>query len=550
MAQTWQLGVDPIRPGTYYRREREGVTVAGAINGILAVLFQSNWGTLNKVVDVYQTDLNNLADIFGTSDGVETIRQGLLGGATTIRAVRVGGDDGTCASVTLKTVPIEYETTVQKSQTFTVTEENRTFTAPDDFDYDNFTARSGNVDIEPYITLGEGTITISNEGAEALTGDTFIIYWNVPATATDTFDAVKISARHQGARDFTVTIRDNLITDRRQLLIYDGEQVFTSVSFDSGDDEAQALVDALKSDKSFVAEKLHEGILADVAQIQMTGGQNPTVTAASYSKGADILERYAWNCIVADSDDSAVSGIVTAFVKQGWHTGQLGIAVIGGKSTDDLEARMSYAAATNDEKIVYVLSGFYDTDGNLIDGHLSAARVAGMIAACETNASITHDVISGALQLAEDLSTSEMTRAEAKGCLVLSLNADDQIQVDNAITTFITEDSERDAGFKKIRRVKCRFELMSRINRTCDILVGHVNNDSNGRLTVVAAMQKVLNEMISEHKLFDGSYAEEDVRYTPEADKAYFLLRVADIDAAEKVMLSYRFSFSNPFEEV
>ena len=550
MAQTWQLGVDPVRPGTYYRREREGVTVAGAINGILAVIFQSNWGTLNKVVDVAQTDLNNLDDIFGTSDGVETIRQGLLGGATTVRAVRVGGDDGACAQVTLKTVPIESETTIQKSQTFTVTENDRTFTVPSDFDWDNFTARSGDVDIEPFIELGEGTITITNDGVQRLTGDTFIIYWNVPSTVTQTFDAVKIVARFQGERDFTVSVRDNLITDRRQLLIYDGAQVFTSVSFDSGGDEAQALVDALKSDKSFVAEKLHEGNLADVTQIPLTGGQNPTVTTASYSKGTNILERYSRNCIVADSDDSAINGLLAAYVKQGWNTGQLGMAVIGGKSTDDLEARMSYAAATNDEKVVYVLSGFVDTDGNLIDGHLAAARIAGMIAACETNASITHSVISGALQLAEDLSNGQMIRAETKGCLVLSLNADDQVQVDAAINTLVTEDSERDAGWKKIRRTKCRFELISRINRTCDALVGFVNNDANGRLTVVAAMQKVLNEMIAERKLFDGSYAEEDARHQPEADKAYFRVHVGDIDSLEKVMLSFSFSFANPFSEV
>ena len=550
MAQTWQLGVEPVRPGTYYRREREGVSVAGATNGVLAVLFRSNWGQLNKVVEASQVDLNNLSDIFGTGAGVEAIRQGLLGGATTIRAVRVGGDDGACASATLKTIPIERDVVTPETLTCTVEGDNRSFEVPENFDYDNFTAKSGNVDIEPFIELGEGLITLTNDGAQRLTDDTFIIYWNSHSTVEDTFDAVKVTARFEGQRDFSVTIRNNLITDKRQILIYDGTEVFTAASFEPGGDEAQSLVDALKSDKFFVAEKLHEGELADVTQVTLTGGQNPTATTESYVKGTDILERYSWNCICADSDDSAVNGILSAYVKQGWNTGQLGIAVVGGRKTQDLESRMSWAAACNDEKIVYVLSGFVDTDGCLRDGWQSAARVAGMIASCETNASLTHSVISGALELAEDLSIGEMTRAEQRGCLVLSLNSENQVQVDSAINTLVTEDSERDKGWSKIRRTKCRFELMDRINRTCDRLVGFVNNDVNGRLTVVSAMQKVLNEMVAEGKLFNGSYAEEDPRYQPEADKAYFLLRVADIDAVEKVMLSYRFSFSNPFEEV
>lgn len=550
MAQIWQLGVEPVRPGTYYRREREGVTVAGATNGVLAVLYRSNWGQLNKVVEASQVDLNNLSDIFGTGAGVEAIRQGLLGGATTIRAVRVGGDDGACATVTLKTIPMDIDRVTLKSQTFTVTENNRTFAVPEDFDWDNFTARSGDVDLEPFISLGEGVITLSEAGVEALTGDTFNLYWNVHSMVTEAVDAVKITARFEGERDFTVTIRDNLITDKRQIVIYDGNRIFTAASFDSGDNEAQNLVDALKTDKFFFATKINDGELADVTQIQMTGGQNPTVTTENYSRGTDILERYAWNCIVADTDDSAVNGILSAFVKQGWNTGQLGIAVIGGNITQELEARTTWAKATNDEKIVYVLSGFIDTENNLRDGWQAAARIAGMIAACETNASITHSVISGALQLAEDLSIGEMTRAEQKGCLVLSLNADNQVQVDAAINTLITPGSDMDDGWKKIRRVKCRFELLDRIHKTCDKLVGFVNNDVAGRATVAAAMQKVVNEMIGEAKLFNGSYVEEDPRYTPEADKAYFLLHVADIDSLEKVMLSYRFSYGNPFSEV
>ena len=126
---------------------------------------------------------------------------------------------------------------------------------------------------------------------------------------------------------------------------------------------------------------------------------------------------------------------------------------------------------------------------------------------------------------------------------MFSLNDDDQIWIDNAITTFTTLDNEHDQGWEKVRRTKCRFELMTRVNRTCEKLVGRLNNDENGRATIITAMNSIINEMIGEGKLFSGSYAHEDPRYTPEGDRAWFVLDIDDIDSMEKLYLTYRFSY-------
>ena len=471
MAGTFLIGESKTRPGVYYRRERAGYSVEGATNGILACIFQSNWGVLNKEFDVDQTMLNDLEDYYG--EGATIIREGLLGGATTVRCVRVGGEGGTCSSVILKT------------------------------------ASSGET---------QGT------------------------------NAVEISAKYEGNRSFTASVRTNLITDKRQLIIYDGTEIFTSVEFDSGTDEAANLVAAMANNRHFTARKIAAGVLADVTQAPLTGGTNPTVTTASYDKGTNVLERYRWNCIVADSDDAAVSGILNSFVKQSYETGHLGFACIAGKSSQDLETRMSYAASCNDEKIVYVLNGWTANDGKVYDGWRAAARIGGMIAGCETNVSLTHDVISNALELIEPLTNGEIIRAEQKGCLVLSLNDSDQVWIDNAITTLVTEGSEMDAGWKKIRRTKCRFELMDRINRTHDRLVGNINNDYNGRATVVAAAQRIINEMIGEGKLVSGSYVEEDPAHPAEGDCAWFKLHILDYDSMEKIYLTYVFRYNQTFD--
>ncbi|MBR1646981.1 MAG: hypothetical protein IJ685_09425 [Selenomonadaceae bacterium] len=304
MAGTFLSGQSPIRPGTYYRREKVGVTTSGATNGVLGVIFQSNWGVLNTEVDISYTQISELEELFG--DGATAIREGLLGGATTVRAVRVGSDDGEVAKLILK-AEVEKETVTRKELSCTITDDNRTFDVPTDFDYENFTATSNSVDVANDIELGEGKITLSETGVSKLTSNTFIVGWNVPTTETEVVDGVELSAAYVGDRSLAVSIRTDLITDKRQLVIYSGTELFTAISFEAGDDEAQSLVDALATNKMFNARKLNSGTLTDVTQVPLTGGKNPTVTTSNYERGTNILERFRWNCIVADSDDSAVN---------------------------------------------------------------------------------------------------------------------------------------------------------------------------------------------------------------------------------------------------
>ena len=547
MAQTWLQGTQPVTPGVYYRREKIGTTLSGATNGILAVLFQSNWGELNKVVDVDISMQNNLEDYYG--DGAVALREGLVGGATTIRAVRVGGDGGTASKVTLKGAGVE-NVVEEQTLTFTVTGGQSKAVELDNAPLDGeITLTSGGNSVTAF-ELDELELTVAADAFNDETEHEIKATWNAVVGTRDVeVDAVEVNARYVGDRSFTASIRTNLITNKRQLLIYTGTEVFTSVSFDESDDEAQGLVDALATNRYFMGRKIVAAKLNDVVQAELTGGTNPTVTTASYTKGTELLERYRWNCIVADTDDAAVSGILGAFVKQSYETGHLGFACIAGKSTETLETRMAFAAACNDEKVVYLLNGWVGIDGTVYDGWRAGIRIGGMIAGCDTNTSLTHDVVANAYELIEPLTNGEMTRAEEKGCLVLSLNNEDQVWIDNAINTLVTPDDNQDDGWKKIRRTKTRFEVIERVNNTCDRLIGKINNDRTGRGTILAAAQGILNEMVGEGKLFDGSNVEEDIRYAPDGDRAYFVLNIGDIDSIEKIYLTYRFSYANPFSE-
>ena len=496
MARLWHLGVQEVRPGTYFRTSSGDVTTVGAVNGILAVVCQSNWGPLNEVIDISPEDLNNLDNVIGTGTGKTAVRQGLLGGATMVKAIRVGsGGEKSWRTIRAKS-------TTQTTRT----------TDPD----------TGQVT----------TTTRTVAGAKS----------------------VRIYAKYVGARQFYCTLRKNPLNNgTKQLLIYDENfRVIDNVSFTGGGNESKKMVNAINNKSTYFTAKLlsNNKKIDYFTQEKFGVGTNPKVNVASYTAGTEALERYYWNVIVADSHSDNVNAVLTAFVKQSYELGHLGMAVLGGLKSKSFARRLTYAASINDWRVVYVLNGWLSNTGKTFQGYKAAARIGGMIAACETNASLTHIVVQDAVALLENLTNGQMIQAEQKGCFVLSLNDDDQVWVDNSINTLITLGNDQDEGWKKVRRTKCRFELMTRVNRTCDKLVGRLNNDANGRATIVTAMNSVIREMIGERKLFEGSYAAEDTRYKPVGDRAYFMLVISDIDSLEHIYLDYNFSYANRFEEL
>ena len=118
------------------------------------------------------------------------------------------------------------------------------------------------------------------------------------------------------------------------------------------------------------------------------------------------------------------------------------------------------------------------------------------------------------------------------------------IWIDNAINTLITPADNQDAGWKKIRRVKTRFELLRRANNAADELIGKVDNLPNGRKTVINHIQDVCMAMVEEEKLVSGDVTENSSSVS-DGDEAYFDIDVVDMDSIEHMYLTFRFQFSS-----
>lgn len=360
-------------------------------------------------------------------------------------------------------------------------------------------------------------------------------------------DALSVTAKYPGDKDFMITVREKLSNSAlKECIFYAGTVEFEKVEFPSGEGEAGALAAALASSKNFKVE-LNEGkkraALADVSQGAFTKGSNPQVTAGDYSNAFAQIEPFEFNTVCLDTEDTEIHVLLQSFLKRIFDAGSLAQAVVAEKHTVDLETRMGHAAAFNDEKMNYVLNAWVNEQGAEIDGYQTAARIAGMIGAAPANISLTHTVVSGFTELLEKLTNTQMVSAEKSGCIVLSCNQSGQVWIDNAINTLVTPADNQDEGWKKIRRVKTRFELIRRIHIAADHLIGKIDNDRSGRAAFTSQIQDVCHSMVVEGKLVACSVTESST-HEADGDSAWFDIDVVDKDSMEHVYLTFLFQFS------
>lgn len=378
-----------------------------------------------------------------------------------------------------------------------------------------------------------------------------------PATValhdTEGTEAVVISVNYPGDKDFSVSVREKLSdSTRKECLIYSGTREFEKLEFAAGEGEAERLVSALNAMEHFHGE-LKEGkekaLLAAVSQEPFAGGSNPQVTAEDYSNGFAQTEAWEFNTICVDTEDQEIHLLLAAFVNRMFEEGLPVQVVVAENHTVPLETRQNHAAAFNNEKMNYVLNAHMmelgkDGQEREIDGYRTAARIAGMIGATPSGQSLTHTVVEGFTEILEKLTNSQMIHAESKkGCIVFSHNREKKVWIDNAVNTLITPADNQDDGWKKIRRVATRFELLRRLNAAVEELVGKTDNDSNGRSTIVSRMNDIGTAMVEESKL-TAFKASESSTYPADVDSAWFDISVTDKDSMERIYLTYQFQFS------
>lgn len=368
--------------------------------------------------------------------------------------------------------------------------------------------------------------------------------------ATPGVDAITLTAKHAGTRPLAASIKDNLgdPTNKRDLIVYTGTKELIKVTFAKGSGEPEAVVAAINANPaSPVTAALvasGSGKLEALNQKAFTtAGASPTVTTNDYSAALVALEADSWNVVCVDSNETAVHAILKSFISRVTDAGLMGMAIAAEPITVALADRQAHAAAFNSENFIFPVNGYYAADGTLYDGFNAAAVIGAMIAATPSNQSLTHAPIPGAFQVAGPLTNTQIEHTLQNGGLVITASGSGIVWIEQGINTLVTLSADQDAGWKKIRRTKTRYELIQRILDSTEGIVGTVNNDSNGRQTFIAMANGVGQQMIAEGKLLSCDVSE-DPANPATGDAAWFIIEVVDLDSIEKVYITYRFRFA------
>jgi len=358
---------------------------------------------------------------------------------------------------------------------------------------------------------------------------------------------IKLELKYVGSRKFNITIRPTLADEtKKELLLLENTTVVEKFTFDAGENEAENLLNAAAESSYFTLSKITDTTeaIAAIDQAEITVGTDPTVNVESYSVAFTLLEAYRWNVLAIDTDDTAVQSLAQMFVNRIFEDGKLTMLVVGEGKNIPFETRLNHAQSFNDKQVIYVGNGFTDTSGAVYEGCLAAARISGLIAGTPSNESITRLSVKGAASLTEAFTNSQYERAIKAGMLTFSLSPSNSVWVESGINTLVAPASNEDAGWKKIKRTKIRFELHQRANDTVEPLIGRINNNDDGRMAVVQVLGEVCNSMVAEGKLMSGAYCEVDPNNAPQGDSAWFVIYADDIDSLEKLYLTFKFRFA------
>ena len=219
------------------------------------------------------------------------------------------------------------------------------------------------------------------------------------------------------------------------------------------------------------------------------------------------------------------------------------MGVVGEPTSVGFSTRISNSQKINSKLIVYVGGGWMDSDQK-IDDYRAICRVAGLISATPTNKSVVHTAVPGAVGLIEHLTNTQYEDAYTSGMVAVSQAPDGSIWLDNGVTTLVNPSKDDDKGWKKIKRMMTRVELMDRMDRRLAPMVGQVNCTADGISLIVQAAQSILTAMISEGKLSEGATAAEDISTPHTTDSLWLMIKVDDPDTLEKIYLDYQFRYS------
>lgn len=267
------------------------------------------------------------------------------------------------------------------------------------------------------------------------------------------------------------------------------------------------------------------------AGVTLTGGENGTVSEATYDNYLDVIKAYKWNTMGIPQDVPDVNpDIITFITNMRENLGKKVQAVL-------------YDADADYEGIITVNQGYKTTD-ETVSPTTFVAYIAGLTAGSDVNASNTYHAIDGAVSIVypegvTPYGEEEIEEALKAGKMVLSTRQDGVIVIEQDINTLHTFTPDKGYAFSKNRVIR----TLDEINNSIALLfersyIGKVDNNDDGRNIFKSDVINYLNTLqgISAIKNFDSTT---DIQiYAGEAIDALVVdLAIQPVDSMEKLYM-------------
>lgn len=356
---------------------------------------------------------------------------------------------------------------------------------------------------------------------------------------------LKLELKYPGARKISIQIKDDLTLENvKNVSFFEDGVLLESFQIKAGEeeDEVANLVEVLNDSKlvtvSQIPEAHDKSTITLVPNKEAKGGKSPTVNNESYSEALTVLERYRFNCLIADTVDEEVQTLFKEYVAELFENGRYTFYVTAAKDTDLFNERIKKAQGFNDCHTVMIGNGYVDANDNKVTEYLMAAQLAGMIASISSKNAITGKQVSGAVSLSEGFSNEQYKAAVKNGMILLDFNELDQIVFDSGVTTLSDLAEDQDRGYTKIKRVKTRNEMYYRISMALEPSRGNTAPINTNIAFIKTVILGVLKDMFDEEKIAEDY----DVVQTDEfdgPDEISFEVTAYDYDSIEKIYLHY-----------
>ena len=337
-----------------------------------------------------------------------------------------------------------------------------------------------------------------------------------------TLGGLSVTARYEGARGNDITIA--IIADPDNSGVYEVQTIVDGVVV--GTQNASSIGDLTDNTWVTFSGTAATALVAN-AGTALTGGVDPTVTAADDAAFLTAIEPYTFDIIAYDGDTQTVADAYVAFVtRMNDSVGRKCQLVVGGFT------------GYNNKYVISANNGVVLADGSI----LNAKQVVWWLAGAEAGAlyyqSLTYAQYPTAVSANPKLSNAQVEDAIRAGQIAF-VDDWDIVRICTDINTKTTVTPTEGAEFKKNRVMRVVMQFCNDCYKNfTENYIGKVDNNDSGRALLRAWIIGYLNEMMANNGI--QNFAADDVEVLPgnEIDSVIINVAIQPTDSVEKVYVS------------